>query len=81
MQLSYSTMLHGWEEFPIICFDLFCRNWTSGTKKQAMFLFGVFKKQTENYVDEIEFRGNEQDHRKATFKISAISYNIIGEKI
>lgn len=53
MQLSYSTILHGWEEFPFICFDLFCRKWTSGTKKQAMFLFGVFKKQMEKKVDEI----------------------------
>lgn len=31
----------------------------------------------EKNVDEIDFRGNEWDHRKATFKIPAIWYNII----
>jgi len=41
-----------------------------------MFLL-VFLKSREGKVDEIEFRGNERDHRRATFKTSANWCNMI----
>lgn len=45
--------------------------------KSKQYSFWCFLKDDGKNVDEIEFRGNERDHGKTAFKISAISYNVI----